>query len=580
MKKILTFLFLAVFGFSLLGCDNSNSNTPTNSESDIPTQEDSLVHEHTYDTVWSKDDTYHWYASTCGHENEVKDKAKHSWNEGEVTMEPDVNQKGEKTYTCSVCKATKVEEIEVEEIEAVVFREIEVDYQNGVLYVPSERQLKVAQFADAHFGVEGNNWHNDKIDRTKEYMYYFVEENKPDLIVCSGDNVIGTGIVSKNHDTYDLTEFVEFMESLQIPWTFMYGNHDAESKSKAEYSQFLLDCIANGTTKYLIYKEDYVEKADPTYSSSDEGRYGNFTIPVYDIDDKDKLLGAYIFFDAGTYLYDLGRYQTITKGQVDWYVNEITRLNELYQGEGTVPTIVFSHIQLPEHAIAYNKAFYKNEEGYEFVIRQDEIASDFKDSAVASQSVTSDSGLFNKMVELGSTKAVLVGHAHSYYFQVMSHGILLGYAPQCGFSKLFETNDDPRLSYMYNVNTDFTFTTTNYVEDEYVGKGLVGKYFDGTNGDSLCFSKYDSSTGLYTMNVTFNTQWSRIRLYFDNEVISTDDESYTFTGDYQVEVDSTSYNLSPGSNKANLTYCNSTAKVKCVITYNPETKTIDIDVLK
>ena len=70
-------------------------------------------------------------------------------------MEPDVNQKGEKTYTCSVCKATKVEEIEVEEIEAVVFREIEVDYQNGVLYVPSERQLKVAQFADAHFGVEG-----------------------------------------------------------------------------------------------------------------------------------------------------------------------------------------------------------------------------------------------------------------------------------------------------------------------------------------------------------------------------------------------------------------------------------------
>ena len=82
------------------------------------------------------------------------------------------------------------------------------------------------------------------------------------------------------------------------------------------------------------------------------------------------------------------------------------------------------------------------------------------------------------------------------------------------------------------------------------------------------------------MNVTFNTKWARIRLYFDNEVISTDDESYTFTGDYQVEVDSTSYNLSPGSNKANLTYCNSTAKVKCVITYNPETKTIDIDVLK
>ena len=79
------------------------------------------------------------------------------------------------------------------------------------------------------------------------------------------------------------------------------------------------------------------------------------------------------------------------------------------------------------------------QEGYEFVIRQDEIAADFTDSAISSQSVGSDSGLFNKMVELNSTKAVFVGHAHSYYYQVKSHDILLGYAPQCGFSKLFET---------------------------------------------------------------------------------------------------------------------------------------------
>ena len=149
------------------------------------------------------------------------------------TAYKEIDEKGEMTYTCKVCEKTKKEEIE-----KLAYREIEVDYVNGALYVPKERPLKVAQFADAHFGVDNKDWHNDKIDRSKEYMYYIVETTNPDFIVCSGDNVIGTGIVNKASDAHDLTEFVEFMESLEVPWTFMYGNHDAESKVKEEYSQF------------------------------------------------------------------------------------------------------------------------------------------------------------------------------------------------------------------------------------------------------------------------------------------------------------------------------------------------------
>ena len=54
-------------------------------------------------------------------------------------------------------------------------------------------------------------------------------------------------------------------------------------------------------------KEDYVEVADLAYSSSDEGRYGNFTIPVYDIDDKefvvDSLESLYVYLST-KFLYD------------------------------------------------------------------------------------------------------------------------------------------------------------------------------------------------------------------------------------------------------------------------------------
>lgn len=68
-------------------------------------------HEHTFSSKWSFDDTYHWHAATCGHSDLVNDKAEHSWNGGTVTTEPTHTKGGLKTYTCTVCNATKTEVI-------------------------------------------------------------------------------------------------------------------------------------------------------------------------------------------------------------------------------------------------------------------------------------------------------------------------------------------------------------------------------------------------------------------------------------------------------------------------------------
>ena len=67
---------------------------------------------HSYETNWTTDDTYHWLKCTDeGYEDLTKDKAEHSWNAGVVTKEPDIGVKGEKVFTCTVCGKTKVEEI-------------------------------------------------------------------------------------------------------------------------------------------------------------------------------------------------------------------------------------------------------------------------------------------------------------------------------------------------------------------------------------------------------------------------------------------------------------------------------------
>ena len=67
-------------------------------------------HSHSYADAWSHDATHHWHASTCGHEV-VSGKAEHTWNGGKVTTAATCGAAGEKTYTCTVCLATKTEEI-------------------------------------------------------------------------------------------------------------------------------------------------------------------------------------------------------------------------------------------------------------------------------------------------------------------------------------------------------------------------------------------------------------------------------------------------------------------------------------
>ena len=101
-KKLLAVTAAAlsvVFAFSLAACDDGE---PTGG---------SGAQTHTYSEQWSHNETEHWHACTGADCDEVTDKAAHTWDNGTITAEPTCTAKGEKTYTCTVCSATKTEEI-------------------------------------------------------------------------------------------------------------------------------------------------------------------------------------------------------------------------------------------------------------------------------------------------------------------------------------------------------------------------------------------------------------------------------------------------------------------------------------
>ncbi|MBQ9099609.1 MAG: hypothetical protein IJY50_09320 [Clostridia bacterium] len=68
-------------------------------------------HEHCFSTDWSADATHHWHACEDASCTEVSDKAEHSFDGGKVTTEATDTADGVKTFTCTVCDATKTEPI-------------------------------------------------------------------------------------------------------------------------------------------------------------------------------------------------------------------------------------------------------------------------------------------------------------------------------------------------------------------------------------------------------------------------------------------------------------------------------------
>ena len=89
-----------VFAFYLAACNGGNETTGGNG-----------THTHTYSEQWSHNDNEHWHTCTGADCDEVIDKAAHTWDNGNITKEPTCTAKGEKTYTCTVCNATKMEEV-------------------------------------------------------------------------------------------------------------------------------------------------------------------------------------------------------------------------------------------------------------------------------------------------------------------------------------------------------------------------------------------------------------------------------------------------------------------------------------
>ena len=116
--------------------------------------------------------------------------------------------------------------------------------------------------------------------------------------------------------------------------------------------------------------------------------------------------------------YNFGEYfgyDYIKPNQIEWYENAIKYV-EQQEGE-LVPSLAFFHIPFPEFSDAWDAHEAKSSDA--------ELLLGEKNEKVCCPDV--NSGLFQKMLDLGSTKGVFCAHDHVNDYSINYKGIVLSY---------------------------------------------------------------------------------------------------------------------------------------------------------
>ena len=247
-------------------------------------------------------------------------------------------------------------------------------------------------------------WAKDKKeDRCYKYIRDVVNRTSPDLIILTGDIIYG----EFDDDGSCLTEFVAFMESFQIPWAPVFGNHDNESKMGVDWQ-----CEQFENAEYCLFKQRELLGN------------GNYSVGIKQ---NGKIIRAFYMLDSnGCSNYSLeslaSGHLKPSKGfgqdQIDWYNESIKELKAKY------PDVKISfafHIQ--------SRVFLEAlEEKYDFTgkpldLDENGVAGDLGYVAY-SFSTWEDGYVWENMKQLG-VDSIFVGHEHSISASVVYEGIRL-----------------------------------------------------------------------------------------------------------------------------------------------------------
>ena len=81
----------------------------------------------------------------------------------------------------------------------------------------------------------------DLNDKTFDRIYKQIRDNKPDLVIFTGD------CIQSKFQQIDAIQFAEWMEKIGVYWAYVFGNHEA--RAEKEYFTVKSAAHAESSTK-------------------------------------------------------------------------------------------------------------------------------------------------------------------------------------------------------------------------------------------------------------------------------------------------------------------------------------------
>lgn len=251
--------------------------------------------------------------------------------------------------------------------------------------------FKIVQFTDIH-------WQNGEPpdQQSAALMKSITKAEMPDLIVLTGDILSGGGC---DDAIKSLQQVIEITESSGIPWTAVFGNHDDEG-------------TASRQELMKVMQASDLSLVEP--GPEEVPGVGNFVLVIQGLE-KSKPAALLYFIDSGSYApTDIGGYDWIRRGQIEWYLSESAKYTALEGNQ--LPALAFFHIPIPEY-----------HEVWDF-----HTCYGAKYEDICAPKI--NTGFFAALHEAGDVMGTFVGHEHINDFWGDLHGIRLCYGRTTGFN--------------------------------------------------------------------------------------------------------------------------------------------------
>ena len=336
--------------------------------------------------------------------------------------------------------------------------------ENGNWCFTTDGDFKIMHLTDIHIG--GGFMSKEVDQKALNAVATMVTKEKPDLVIASGDIAFPVPFDAGTFNNHSgARAFANLMESLGVYWDVTFGNHDAEA-----YSYFDREAMGK------FYEKEGYKYCLFQSGPEDVDGFGNHTIEVKN--SKGIITQAAILIDSQAYVKDniiesiKGTYDNIHENQVQWYENEIKRMNaenkSIDENADTVKSLAFFHIPLVEMLDAWTEFKdngYKDTEDFKY------IEGIMGEGGKVVYCGLGEDEMFEKMLELDSTKAMFNGHDHlnnttfDYKGIQFSYGYSIDYFAYSGIDKLGSQRGCTMIT--CKPDTTFEIDKYNYYSDRY-----------------------------------------------------------------------------------------------------------------